>query len=121
MRRREQSPTTVIGILVLVLALLVVSGCGSTTVKSGAPEPAVEAQQNASERPEAQEHAPVGPHQDFVTSCTRLNATRSLCRCFHEKAEAHETPAQIVVIEADMREGVPLAARQVGYVEECQK
>jgi hypothetical protein len=123
MCQRKPSPTTAVGILALVLAVLAVSGCGSTTVKSPEARAATaEANLNASEQAQlelARHQTQAHPRQDFITGCTRLNATASLCVCFEKKVKATETPAQVAVIEFDMTHNVPLPAKVIPYVEAC--
>lgn len=125
MGQRKPSPTTTAGIFALVLAVTVLSGCGSTTAAATSPEAraaTAEANLNASEHAEqqrAQHQAQVHPPHNFLAGCTRLNATGSLCVCFQEKVEANETPTQVTVIEFDMTHDVPLPAKVIPYIEGC--
>jgi uncharacterized protein YceK len=125
MGQRKPSPTTTAGIFALVLAVTVLSGCGSTATTAKSPEAraaTAEANLSASEHAEqqlARHQADVHPPHNFLASCARLNATGSLCVCFQKKVEAQEPPSQVAVIEFDMAHGVPLPAKVIPYIEEC--
>jgi uncharacterized protein YceK len=125
MGQRKPSPTTTAGIFALVLAVTVLSGCGSTTKTSTSPEAraaTAEANLIASEHAEqqlARHQAELHPAHSFLAGCSRLNATGSLCVCFQKKVEANETPTQVTVIEFDMTHDVPLPAKVIPYIEEC--
>jgi uncharacterized protein YceK len=125
MGQRKPSPTTTAGIFALVLAVTVLSGCGSTTKTATSPEDraaTAEANLNASEHAEqqlARHQSEVHPAHSFLAGCSRLNATGSLCVCFQKKVEANETRTQVAVIEFDMTHDVPLPAKVIPYFEEC--
>jgi len=125
MCQRKPTPTAAAGILALALAVLLLSGCGSTSTTAKSPEAraaTAEANLIASEHAEqqlARHQAEVHPSNSFLASCTRLNATSSLCVCFEKKVRAQETPSQVAVIEFDMSHDVPLPAKVIPYLEEC--
>jgi uncharacterized protein YceK len=125
MGQRKPSPTVTAGLFALVLAVIALGGCGSTTTTAKSSEAraaTAEANLNASEHAEqqlARHQAEVHSPHNFLSSCTRLNATGSLCVCFQKKVEANETPTQVTVIEFDMTHGVPLPAKVIPYIEEC--
>jgi uncharacterized protein YceK len=125
MGQRKPSRTSTAGMLALLLAVTVLSGCGSTTTTATSPQAraaTAEANLNASEQAEqqlARHQAQVHPSHSFLAGCTRLNATGSLCVCFQKKVEANETPTQVAVIEFDMAHDVPLPAKVIPYIEEC--
>jgi hypothetical protein len=125
MCQRKPSRTAAAGLLALLFAVVVLSGCGSTTSTAKSPQAraaTAEAELNASEQAQeqlARHQVQAHPPHNFIASCTRLPATGSLCVCFQKKVEAHETPTQVAVVEFDITHNVPLPAKVVPYVEEC--
>src|ERR1700677_2664764 len=119
MCQRKPSPTTAAGILALLFAALLLGGCGSASTTAQTPEAraeTAEANLNASEHAEqqlARHQAQAHPPASFIASCSRLNATASLCVCFEKKVRANETPTQVAVIEFDLTHDVPLPAKVI--------